>query len=133
MGAMYEEMGESITALLNGVVEQEIISGKDFSEHTLLLRKLNDAGKALQELSQAFYASNGFPLARKVELLDALADITVTTTGVAYFAKMKWDEALNEVNRSNFSKFEDGKPLLNENGKIIKGKNYFKPNLDALS
>jgi hypothetical protein len=37
--------------------------------------------------------------------------------------------ALEEVNRSNFSKFENGKAVFDENGKITKGKNYSKPNL----
>lgn len=66
----------------------------------------------------------------RVEILDALADSVVTSSGVAYFLEMKWDEALTEVNQSNFSKFEQGKPLLNDNGKIMKGKNYFKPDLE---
>lgn len=37
--------------------------------------------------------------------------------------------ALKEVNASNYSKFENGKPVFNEQGKIAKGKDYFKPNL----
>lgn len=66
----------------------------------------------------------------RVAILDSLADQVVTGTGVAYFLEMKWDEALTEVNQSNYSKFEDNKPLLDSNGKIIKGKNYFKPSLE---
>ena len=61
--------------------------------------------------------------------LDALADGIVTATGMAHMAGMDIVGALGEVNRSNWSKFEDGKPVFNENGKIAKGKDYSKPEL----
>ena len=63
------------------------------------------------------------------ELLDALADQIVTAVGVAHMFGMDIVGALNEVNRSNFSKFVDGKPIFNEHGKIMKGSNYTKPDL----
>lgn len=66
---------------------------------------------------------------KKVELLDSLADQTVTATGIAYRMKFKFHGALQEVSKSNWSKFENGKPIRDENGKIIKGKDYFKPDL----
>ena len=62
-------------------------------------------------------------------LLDSLADQIVTAVGVAHMFGMDILGALEEVNRSNFSKFEDGKPVFDENGKISKGKYYSKPNL----
>lgn len=65
----------------------------------------------------------------KQELLDSLSDQIVTAIGVAHMLGMDIQGALNEVNRSNWSKFENGKPVFNEQGKIAKGKNYFKPNL----
>lgn len=64
-----------------------------------------------------------------VEFLDALADQIVTATGCAHIQKMDIVGALDEVNRSNFSKFEDGEAVFNENGKITKGKNYSPPDL----
>lgn len=56
--------------------------------------------------------------------LDALCDQIVTATGTAVLANMDIVGAMNEVNRSNFSKFEDGKPVLQATGKIGKGKDY---------
>lgn len=61
--------------------------------------------------------------------LDALADQIVTAVGCAHMAGMDIVGALEEVNRSNFSKFEDGKPVFNENGKIKKGRDYSEPEL----
>lgn len=68
--------------------------------------------------------------ADKTALLDALCDQVVTASGVAQYAGMDFDGALIEVNDSNWSKFDDkGNPIINENGKIMKGPNYFKPEL----
>lgn len=65
----------------------------------------------------------------RIEVLDALCDQIVTGTGVGVFLGMDMEGGLNEVNNSNHSKFIDGKPLLDENGKIMKGSNYYKPEL----
>ena len=65
-----------------------------------------------------------------IELLDALADQIVTAVGVAYMMGFDIIGALEEVNASNWSKFVDGKAVTDENGKIIKGSDYFKPELD---
>ena len=65
----------------------------------------------------------------KIELLDALCDQIVTAVGVAHMLDMDIEGALDEVNKSNYSKFEDGKAVLDENGKIRKGKDYFPPDL----
>jgi predicted HAD superfamily Cof-like phosphohydrolase len=65
----------------------------------------------------------------KVELLDSLADQIVTAIGVAHMLGMDIEGALEEVNRSNHSKFEDGKAVFDENGKIKKGKYYTGPQL----
>ena len=66
---------------------------------------------------------------RKVELLDALCDQIVTAIGVAHMLGMDIEGALDEVNKSNHSKFEGGKAVLDGNGKIRKGKDYFPPDL----
>ena len=66
----------------------------------------------------------------RIDVLDALADQIVTAVGVGHCAGMQIVEALNEVNRSNFSKFDDqGNPILDNDRKIIKGNNYSKPDL----
>ena len=66
----------------------------------------------------------------KEALLDAIVDQIVTAVGVGHMMGMDVLGALEEVNRSNFSKFEDGKPVFDDNGKITKGKDYVKPNLE---
>lgn len=66
----------------------------------------------------------------KVGLLDALCDQVVTATGVAQYAGMDFDGALTEVSDSNWSKFDkNGNPIINADGKILKGPDYFKPEL----
>ena len=62
-------------------------------------------------------------------LLDSLCDQAVTLTGVAYDYGYYFPQALREVNRSNFSKFVNGAPVFDENGKIKKGPDYTPPNL----
>ncbi len=65
----------------------------------------------------------------KIELLDSLCDQIVTAVGVAHMLGMDIEGALDEVNRSNWSKFENGSPVFDGNGKIKKGASYFKPDL----
>ncbi len=66
----------------------------------------------------------------RVALLDAICDRIVTGIGMAHMLGMDIVGALDEVNRSNFSKFEDGKPVFNEHGKIKKGRDYKAPELE---
>lgn len=67
----------------------------------------------------------------RIKMLDALGDQSVTGTGVATFMGADFEGALEEINRSNYSKFDaDGKPIFNEQGKIMKGENYTKPELE---
>ena len=63
------------------------------------------------------------------DFLDALCDQIVTATGCAHMQKLDIDGAINEVNESNWSKFVGGKPIFDENQKISKGPDYFKPDL----
>lgn len=63
------------------------------------------------------------------EFLDALCDQIVTAVGTAYMMGYDIRGALEEVNRSNWSKFVDGVPVFDENGKIKKGPNYSPPDL----
>lgn len=66
----------------------------------------------------------------KVALLDALADQQVTAIGVGILFGFNMKGALAEVNRSNWTKFINGKPIINEQGKITQGTLYKKPNLE---
>lgn len=65
----------------------------------------------------------------EVELLDSLCDQIVTVIGVGYMMGFDIQGALNEVIRSNDSKMTDGKFEFDDNGKIMKGADYFKPDL----
>lgn len=66
----------------------------------------------------------------RTEFLDSLCDQLVTAIGVGYMANMNIEAAFGEVNRSNLSKFDaNGEPIFDNNLKITKGPNYFKPNL----
>ncbi len=66
---------------------------------------------------------------QRKELLDSLADQVVTAVGVAHCAGMDFVGALAEVNRSNWSKFENGAPVFLPGGKIGKGEFYTPPDL----
>lgn len=66
----------------------------------------------------------------KLALLDSLADQYVTGVGVGYMMGFEMQGAIGEVNRSNYSKFENGIPIFDKNGKIAKGVNYESPNLE---
>ena len=65
------------------------------------------------------------------EVADALTDILQVTYGAGHAFGINLDKCFDEVQNSNMSKLgEDGKPIYNENGKVMKGPNYFKPNLN---
>ena len=65
------------------------------------------------------------------EVADALTDILYVTYGAGHAFGIDLDKCFQEVQNSNMSKLgKDGKPIYNENGKVMKGPNYFKPNLN---
>ena len=64
------------------------------------------------------------------EIADALTDILYVTYGAGHAFGIDLDKCFDEVQNSNMSKLdENGKPIYNEIGKVMKGPNYFKPNL----
>ena len=64
------------------------------------------------------------------EVADALTDILYVTYGAGHSFGINLDDCFNEVQKSNMSKLgSDGKPIYNESGKVMKGPNYFKPDL----
>ena len=65
------------------------------------------------------------------EVADALTDILYVTYGAGHAFGINLDDCFEEVQKSNMSKLgNDGKPIYNEHGKVMKGPNYFKPNLN---
>ncbi len=64
------------------------------------------------------------------EVADALTDILYVTYGAGHAFGIDLDKCFREVQNSNMSKLDsDGKPIYNDKGKVMKGPNYFKPNL----
>ncbi len=78
----------------------------------------------LEELTQAMKDEN------LLEVADALTDILYVTYGAGHAFGIDLDKCFEEVQNSNMSKLgDDGKPIYNEAGKVMKGPNYFKPDL----
>jgi len=78
----------------------------------------------LDELKEAMKEKN------LKEVADALTDILYVTYGAGHAFGIDLDKCFDEVQNSNMSKLgEDGKPIYNESGKVMKGPNYFKPDL----
>lgn len=110
-------------------------------EMMLALGIIDSKADIIKLISDDFYASEcinknslggtiEMPENWKVDALDALCDQIVTAVGVGYMLGFDMVGALNNVISSNHSKFVDGKPLLNEHGKIAKGPNYVAPSLE---
>lgn len=114
---------------LEEVVEmlENLIFGNDATESSA-----DNAVFYLTALSSALKeGASGVAIIDRTEHLDALADQIVTAVGCAHMEGMDIVGALNEVNRSNWSKFVDGKPVFDDNGKIKKGPDYTSPDLAA--
>ena len=80
-----------------------------------------------EELNELIEAINNKDL---VEVADALTDILYVTYGAGHAFGINLDECFEEVQNSNMSKLDNnGKPIYNDKGKVMKGPNYFKPNL----
>ena len=79
----------------------------------------------LDELKEAMKEKN------LKEVADALTDILYVTYGAGHAFGIDLDKCFDEVQNSNMSKLgADGKPIYNESGKVMKGPNYFKPDLN---
>jgi len=80
-----------------------------------------------EELSELTEAMNNKDL---LEVADALTDILYVTYGAGHAFGINLDKCFEEVQNSNMSKLDkNGKPIYNEHGKVMKGPNYFKPDL----
>lgn len=89
---------------------------------------LMDARRALHKLAEGVKGGTIKLQVHDADLfLDSLCDQIVTATGVGYTQRYDMVGAMTEVNRSNFSKFDEaGNPIRNEHGKVMKGPNYSK-------
>ena len=106
---------------------QEVKSKSSLSSDKINMLRINLIEEELEELKQAINQKN------LTEVADALTDILYVTYGACHAFGINLDKCFEEVQNSNMSKLgDDGKPIYSEKGKVLKGPNYFKPNLSNL-
>ena len=104
---------------------QEIKTNASLSSDKINKLRIELIEEELEELKDAINKKD------LKETVDALTDILYVVYGAGHAFGVNLDKCFEEVQNSNMSKLgEDGKPLYNENGKVMKGPNYFKPNFD---
>ena len=104
---------------------QEVKDSASFSTEKINELRLNLIKEELDELADAMNKRD------LVEVADALTDILYVTYGAGHAFGINLDKCFAEVQNSNMSKLDNnGKPIYNEFGKVMKGPNYFKPNLN---
>ena len=115
---------EKVKAFMN-TFGQEVKEKTEFPNEKIIKLRYDLIKEELEELKEAIEQKN------MIEIADALTDILYVTYGAGHAFGINLDKCFNEVQESNMSKLgEDQKPIYNENGKVMKGPNYFKPNLN---
>ena len=103
---------------------QEVKTKPSFSTDKINKLRIDLIKEELEELTEAM---NNKDL---LEVADALTDILYVTYGAGHAFGIDLDKCFDEVQKSNMSKLgKDGKPIFNEFGKVMKGPDYFKPDL----
>ena len=103
---------------------QEVKTKPSFSSDKINTLRYDLIKEELEELKIAMENKD------LLEVADALTDILYVTYGAGHAFGIDLDKCFEEVQNSNMSKLgEDGKPIYNESGKIMKGPKYFKPDL----
>ena len=103
---------------------QEVKTEPSLSTEKINKLRIDLIKEELEELTEAI---NNKDL---LEVADALTDILYVTYGAGHAFGIDLDKCFEEVQNSNMSKLgENGKPIYNDAGKVMKGPNYFKPNL----
>ncbi len=104
---------------------QEVKNKPSLSTEKINQLRISLIQEELDELKEAMTNND------LLEVADALTDLLYVTYGAGHAFGIDLDKCFNEVQNSNMSKLgEDGKPIYNEFGKVIKGPNYFKPDLN---
>ena len=104
---------------------QEVKTNPSFASDKINLLRYELIKEELDEFKVALENNN------LLEVADALTDILYVTYGAGHAFGINLDECFQEVQNSNMSKLDNnGKPIYNEKGKVLKGPNYFKPNLN---
>ena len=103
---------------------QEVKDKPSFSTDKINKLRIDLINEELNELSEAMKNKD------LLEVADALTDILYVTYGAGHAFGIDLDKCFDEVQNSNMSKLDDnGKPIYNESGKVMKGPKYFKPDL----
>ncbi len=104
---------------------QEVRTKASFPNDKIISLRLNLIREELSELEEAIEKKD------IKEVADALTDILYVTYGAGHAFGINLDKCFEEVQNSNMSKLgSDGKPIYNEHGKVMKGPDYFKPDLN---
>ena len=103
---------------------QEVKTKASFSDKKTNQLRLDLISEELEELRNAMESKD------LLEVADALTDILYVTYGAGHAFGIDLDKCFDEVQNSNMSKLgADGKPIYNESGKVMKGPDYYKPDL----
>ena len=103
---------------------QEVKEKAEFPEEKITSLRFELIKEELLELEEAIKKRD------LKEVADALTDILYVTYGAGHAFGINLDKCFHEVQSSNMSKLgSDGKPIYNEQGKVMKGPKYFRPNL----
>ena len=103
---------------------QEVKTKAELGDYKTNKLRIELIKEELKELTEAIKQND------LLEVADALTDILYVTYGAGHAFGIDLDKCFDEVQNSNMSKLgEDGKPIYNEAGKVMKGPNYFKPDL----
>ena len=106
------------------VFGQEVKTKAEFPSEKIIKLRYNLIKEELDEFEEALKDRD------LKEVADALTDILYVTYGAGHAFGIDLDKCFDEVQISNMSKLgEDGKPIYNEHGKVMKGPKYFQPNL----
>ena len=106
---------------------QEVKNTPEFPDSKIVELRIDLIQEELNELKEAINNND------IIEVADALTDILYVTYGAGHSFGVDLDSCFNEVQNSNMSKLgDDGKPIYNESGKVMKGPNYFKPNIKKI-
>ena len=103
---------------------QEVKTKPSFNTEKINKLRIDLIKEELDELQEAMKNND------LLEVADALTDILYVTYGAGHAFGIDLDKCFDEVQNSNMSKLgENGEPIYNESGKVMKGPNYFKPDL----
>ena len=107
--------------------KQEVKSKPSFPDDNIIKLRINLIKEELLELEEALNEKN------IEETADALTDILYVTYGAGHAFGIDLDKCFDEVQKSNMSKLDKfGNPIYNDQGKVMKGPSYFKPNFKKI-